>query len=83
MACGVSFVAESLQGDGEMRLALPAARLQPELAGLAKEEINRVPVSRSDRLVLEEEAAAVEIESVGGIPEDIVVRMGQALWISR
>ena len=62
MACGRLLVAEALQGDGQVGLRLAAGQLQPVLPRLAEEVVDRLLVLRRDRLVLQEEAAAVEVE---------------------
>ena len=63
-------VAEALQGQGEMPLRLAVGQLQPVLACLAQEVIDGFLVLLGDRLVGEEEAAAIEIQgyrrSTGG-----------------
>ena len=49
MPCGVVGVAEPLQGDGQMGLRLAVGQLQPVLAGLAQEVIDRFLVLGVDR----------------------------------
>jgi hypothetical protein len=50
-----------------MPLALAVGQLQPVLAGLAQEVIDRLAVLVvADRLVFQEEAAPVQVQSDGG-----------------
>ncbi len=57
---------EAVEGEGEVALGLAAVGLEPVFARLGQEEFEGGLVLRVDRLVVEEEAAAIQIQSVGG-----------------
>src|ERR1035437_9528353 len=67
-----------MEGDGQVALGLAAIRLKPELARLLEEELYCRLVLRRDRPVLEEEAAAIQIQRVGRA-RDVFLRLGPLL----
>ena len=58
-------LAKTLESQGEVTFRL-AAQLEPVLGGLSKVIVDRLLCLRVDLLVLEEEAAPVEVEGDGG-----------------
>src|SRR4051812_30261057 len=58
-------VAEAMQGESEVPLRLATSQLQPKLAPLAEEKIDGLAMVFGDRPIIEEEAAAVQVERDG------------------
>ena len=65
MSCGVVPIAKPFQGDRHMCLRLATAKFGPVLACLLQEVVDRLLMLRGDRQVIQEEAAAVQIQGNG------------------